>query len=169
MARLGFDNELMTGWIDLGRDNPLSRITIASMADLGYVVNLNGVGQLAELSPGSASDSLFIDCSGDTEFSSLDVLLVINHINGSAANLVSPMTCPSQAFAFDPGGVIAESGEGERTVKSREPVAAAADAVFTDLAASPRRTTACDLASSEWLVEVLDVDFDFAPDTGQLS
>lgn len=36
-----FDNELMTGWIDLGRDNPLSRITAASLADLGYVVNLN--------------------------------------------------------------------------------------------------------------------------------
>jgi hypothetical protein len=34
-----FNNELMTGWIDPGY-NPLSRITIASMADLGYMVDL---------------------------------------------------------------------------------------------------------------------------------
>lgn len=35
-----FDNELMTGWIDVGRTNPLSRVTVASMADLGYQVNM---------------------------------------------------------------------------------------------------------------------------------
>jgi hypothetical protein len=34
-----FDAELMTGFVDLGT-NPLSRISIASLADLGYVVNL---------------------------------------------------------------------------------------------------------------------------------
>lgn len=33
-------NELMTGWINTGQSNPLSRITIASLADLGYQVNL---------------------------------------------------------------------------------------------------------------------------------
>lgn len=33
-----FDNELMTGWIDRGR-NPLSELTVASMADLGYEVD----------------------------------------------------------------------------------------------------------------------------------
>ena len=35
-----FDNELMTGWYNSGEANPLSRITIASMADLGYQVNM---------------------------------------------------------------------------------------------------------------------------------
>jgi hypothetical protein len=35
-----FKNELMTGYAD-PPPNPLSRITAASMADLGYVVNLN--------------------------------------------------------------------------------------------------------------------------------
>ena|GEM_PF-6407301 len=34
-----FNNELMTGWLNSGT-NPLSRITAASLADLGYEVNL---------------------------------------------------------------------------------------------------------------------------------
>ena len=36
-----FGNELMTGWLNSGITNPLSRITVASMADLGYQVNMN--------------------------------------------------------------------------------------------------------------------------------
>ena len=36
-----FDNELMTGFLNSGQSNPLSRITAASLADLGYEVNLN--------------------------------------------------------------------------------------------------------------------------------
>jgi hypothetical protein len=36
-----FDNELMTGWIDRGRPNLMSSITIASIADLGYQVNMD--------------------------------------------------------------------------------------------------------------------------------
>jgi hypothetical protein len=36
-----FGNELMTGWLNSGIANPLSRITVASMADLGYQVNMN--------------------------------------------------------------------------------------------------------------------------------
>lgn len=35
-----FDNELMTGFLDSGMDNPISRITAASLEDLGYEVNL---------------------------------------------------------------------------------------------------------------------------------
>ncbi len=35
-----FDNELMTGWLNAGV-NPLSRMTAASMEDLGYEVNLD--------------------------------------------------------------------------------------------------------------------------------
>jgi hypothetical protein len=35
-----FNNEVMTGYLD-GGVNPLSRVTVASMADLGYQVNLN--------------------------------------------------------------------------------------------------------------------------------
>jgi hypothetical protein len=36
-----FDHELMTGYIDLAPD-PLSRLTVASLQDLGYQVNYNG-------------------------------------------------------------------------------------------------------------------------------
>jgi hypothetical protein len=35
-----FNNELMTGWYNSGQTNPISRISVASMADLGYEVNM---------------------------------------------------------------------------------------------------------------------------------
>ena len=35
-----FTSELMTGYVGPGRDLPLSRVTIASLADLGYQVNM---------------------------------------------------------------------------------------------------------------------------------
>jgi hypothetical protein len=35
-----FNNELMTGWYNSGQTNPISSITVASMADLGYTVNM---------------------------------------------------------------------------------------------------------------------------------
>lgn len=37
-----FDEELMTGFLDSGRPNPLSRVSVASLWDLGYTVNLDG-------------------------------------------------------------------------------------------------------------------------------
>jgi hypothetical protein len=37
-----FDEELMTGFLDSGRPNPLSRLSVASLWDLGYTVNLDG-------------------------------------------------------------------------------------------------------------------------------
>ena len=37
-----FDNELMTGFINFG-ENPLSSVTVASLADMGYLVNTLGV------------------------------------------------------------------------------------------------------------------------------
>lgn len=36
-----FDNELMTGFLNSGEPNPLSRITVGSLADIGYQVDLN--------------------------------------------------------------------------------------------------------------------------------
>jgi hypothetical protein len=35
-----FFDELMTGYVGPGRDLPLSRVTIASLADLGYQINM---------------------------------------------------------------------------------------------------------------------------------
>ncbi|MCA9245531.1 MAG: choice-of-anchor L domain-containing protein [Planctomycetales bacterium] len=36
-----FDNELMTGFLNSGRANPLSRITAGALSDMGYTVDLN--------------------------------------------------------------------------------------------------------------------------------
>jgi hypothetical protein len=36
-----FQHELMTGWLDMGA-NPLSSITVSSLADIGYNVNMGG-------------------------------------------------------------------------------------------------------------------------------
>jgi hypothetical protein len=36
-----FDNELMTGFINPNTDNPLSRVSLASLADIGYEVDLS--------------------------------------------------------------------------------------------------------------------------------
>jgi len=36
-----FSNELMTGYYNTGSPNPLSRVTVGSLADLGYQVNMN--------------------------------------------------------------------------------------------------------------------------------
>ncbi|HJN07717.1 MAG TPA: dockerin type I domain-containing protein, partial [Pirellulaceae bacterium] len=36
-----FNNELMTGFLNFGVNNPISRVTVGQFGDLGYVVNLN--------------------------------------------------------------------------------------------------------------------------------
>ena len=38
-----FRNEVMTGWVDSGH-NPINRVTVASLWDLGYQVNINAAG-----------------------------------------------------------------------------------------------------------------------------
>jgi hypothetical protein len=49
-----FNNEIMTGWIDSG-SNPISRITVASLADLGYTVNVSAADSYTP--PGGATVS----------------------------------------------------------------------------------------------------------------
>jgi hypothetical protein len=51
-----FGNELMTGFVQVGT-NPLSRVSVASMGDLGYAVNLNGADPYT-LAPGLRAFSL---------------------------------------------------------------------------------------------------------------
>jgi hypothetical protein len=51
-----FDNELMTGFIDTG-SNPMSRLTIASLADLGYLVDV-GAADAYSLPGGSLLSAL---------------------------------------------------------------------------------------------------------------
>ena len=46
-----FQAELMTGWINHGTSNPLSRVTAASLGDLGYTVNVNAADSFAAAAP----------------------------------------------------------------------------------------------------------------------
>lgn len=49
--------ELMTGWVNYGQTNPLSRISIAALGDLGYTVNLNAADGFAATAPAAVSGS----------------------------------------------------------------------------------------------------------------
>jgi len=46
-----FSIELMTGWINYGVSNPLSRVTAASLADIGYSVNMGAADSFAAMAP----------------------------------------------------------------------------------------------------------------------
>jgi len=52
-----FRNELMTGWLDLS-GNPLSTITVAALADIGYVVDFNGSDGFSVSSASAASNDV---------------------------------------------------------------------------------------------------------------
>ena len=52
-----FDNELMTGYLDFGLDNPISRVTAGSLEDLGYEVNLDAADAYALPAGAQASAS----------------------------------------------------------------------------------------------------------------
>ena len=80
-----FGNELMTGFLNSGVFNPLSRVTIASMADLGYSVN---VGAADAYSPptttspsggtllvGGTTTSSNVNVAGTGEAAAVDALL----------------------------------------------------------------------------------------------
>src|SRR5262249_24095573 len=56
-------NELMTGWAGPGVNLPLSRITVASLADLGYVVNMNAADSFT---PTASSRSAALAASGSS-------------------------------------------------------------------------------------------------------
>ncbi|MCX7426681.1 MAG: hypothetical protein NTW96_13780, partial [Planctomycetia bacterium] len=49
------DNELMTGWYNSGETNPISRITVASLADLGYQVNMDAADSYTRPSSSSTA------------------------------------------------------------------------------------------------------------------
>jgi leishmanolysin/pre-peptidase len=57
-----FSNEIMTGWIGPGTSLPISRITVASLADLGYSVNIAAADPYVP--PGAVSSSLVSASSG---------------------------------------------------------------------------------------------------------
>ena len=65
------DNELMTGWIDAGF-NPLSRITVASLSDMGYEVDMDAADRFGMLRALSDMPKTFRRC-GCTRFEPIRV------------------------------------------------------------------------------------------------
>lgn len=55
-----FDNELMTGFINFG-ENPLSRLTAASIEDLGYQININAADEYSLPSSNSSTNASLIE------------------------------------------------------------------------------------------------------------
>jgi hypothetical protein len=73
---IGFRTELMTGFVSpAGIANPLSRITIGSLADIGYVVNLLAADTYSVPSTLAASLSAIRDSQGMGEFQIGETLL----------------------------------------------------------------------------------------------
>ncbi len=56
-----FDHELMTPYFDRGRVNPLSRVTVGQLADLGYEVDLDAADEYSLPSAAAAASLRFED------------------------------------------------------------------------------------------------------------
>lgn len=117
-----FSNELMTGWIGPGTSLPISRITIASLADLGYSVNIAAADPFAPA--GSVSQSLV---SGST--------------TGGTAGLLSGSDSRRSAAVDQALAAIntfrhgASDFVGQVTQRPRQtPVAESVDALLADVA-----------------------------------
>jgi hypothetical protein len=59
-----FGNELMTGWLDVGASNPLSGVTVGSLADLGYAVDATAADPYGLPAPGALARVERIDLAG---------------------------------------------------------------------------------------------------------
>ncbi len=75
-----FSNELMTGWVGPGTSMPLSRITAASLADIGYTVNMAAADPYTP--PGVTSAVTISSATG----SSTGTSTVVASIESSATN-----------------------------------------------------------------------------------
>ena len=81
-----FHNELMTGYLNSG-PNPLSTLTIAAMADLGYVVNKDAAQAYSQTFSSSqpalvAASGIAVDLSGDVRTGPIGVVDRYGHRAG---------------------------------------------------------------------------------------
>lgn len=67
-----FNNEIMTGWINSG-SNPISRVTVASMADLGYTVNMSAADLYTPPSGGALQSGSTGSSSAAVQAASVDL------------------------------------------------------------------------------------------------
>ena len=114
-----FDDELMTGWLDLG-ENPLSRITIASLADMGYEVNLDAADSYTPPAKGVASKDIedwgrFLAIAGPLKISPGPVSAgqekAVTNPNGAAGTWTVELTQDDLATEINFGNWIEFPGE----------------------------------------------------------
>ncbi len=82
-----FSNELMTGWVGPGSNMPLSRITVASLADIGYTVNMAAADPFTR--PGLASALSVSGATGSSAGTS-SVVVSIESSTDSDASCPTP-------------------------------------------------------------------------------
>lgn len=144
-----FGNELMTGWLN-GGTNPLSRITVASLADLGYTVNLSkadlysrpggrflgggsgggGAAALRELAEDSTQDLLRQVAS--------DVVNATPFAPALTSNLLAKLRNQIEAAAIKSEKHIAATPARPSTSAVLSPEAKTADATFSLLGINSR-------------------------------
>jgi Leishmanolysin/Bacterial pre-peptidase C-terminal domain len=88
-----FTNELMTGWAGPGTNLPLSRVTVASLADLGYTVNMAAADSYT---PTSSARSLAATAarSSSSLLAYTDASTTADALTTSLAAITSPTARP---------------------------------------------------------------------------
>lgn len=86
-----FNNELMTGYINSGKSNPLSKVTIGSLQDLGYTVNYAAADSYSAGS--SVRSNVQLASANGSGSANLVTVLTIGLSSGrDHENLVSPQS-----------------------------------------------------------------------------
>ncbi len=55
-----FDNELMTGYLNGGTQNPISRVTVGALADMGYTVNMAAADSFTAPRSARSKDTIYV-------------------------------------------------------------------------------------------------------------
>lgn len=55
-----FDNELMSGYLNGGTQNPISRVTVGALADMGYQVNMNAADAYTAPRSARTKDTVYV-------------------------------------------------------------------------------------------------------------
>lgn len=120
-----FSNELMTGWVGPGSNMPLSRITVGSLADIGYSVNYAAADLFTRSAALTASVSANVPTNGTT--SSVQTI----------TSLANPIVLPLASRYRDEALLVAierDTDNTDTTIRncSQQTREAATDALFAN-------------------------------------
>jgi subtilisin-like proprotein convertase family protein len=102
-----FDNELMTGFLNFGVPNPISRVTAGQLGDLGYEVNINAADDYSPLSASSTGGGV------EGEILALDLPVVfVEPLAKQVASLETTRTRDAVASLVQTTGYHAITGAG---------------------------------------------------------